>query len=320
VSSTERALAGPAARGVQRRIIGIAGIVALSGCSFGMASIDARQVPSAEPTCSAGTVTLDRVIGASLVIAGSSTLSANQNEAGLEVTSVTIGAALVYLLAASVGARRYAECEAARTRWAYSNAIKARSPAPRRAGAPPAAARPPGNARPWADGVSEREQAVAIELYSAGNREFVENRHVQALAKYREAIRHWDHPAIRFNIAVSLISLDQLVEARDNLERSLAHGAAALGADAYAQALTQRTLLDGKLARLTLDCPEPNEEVMIDGKLVFKGPGTVEQFLLPGEHQVVATKPGSLPASRKIVLVAGASAAFEIRPLVDPRP
>ena len=320
MSSTERAPAGPAARGVRRRITGIAAIVALGGCSFGMASIDRKQVLSAEPTCSNGSVMLDRIVGASFMAAGSVTLSANQTEAAVGVCGAAIGLGLLYFLSASVGAKRYTECEMARTRWAYSNVIKARPPSPHTARAAPAPALPPGNARPWAQGVSDRAQAVAFELYSAGNREFVELRFAQALAKYREAIRHWDHPAIRFNIAVCLINLDQIVEARDNLERSLAHGAAALGADAYAQALTQRTLLDGKLARLTLDCPEPDEEVMIDGKLVFKGPGTVEQFLLPGEHQVVATKPGFLPASRKIVLAAGASAAFEIRPLVDPRP
>ena len=44
---------------------------------------------------------------------------------------------------------------------------------------------------------------------------------------------------------------------------------------------------------------------MIDGKQVFKGPDTIEQYVLPGEHHVVATKPGFLPASRKIGLAAG---------------
>lgn len=319
MSNTERAPAGLAARGVRRRITSIAAIVALSGCSFGMASIDARQL-SAEPTCSDSTVLLDRVLGASFVIAGSGTLYSRQDEASLAVSGIAVGVGLLYFLAASVGAQRFTECQMARTRWAYSNAIKARPPASRLAGAPSAPAPSAGNARSWAEGVSESEQAVAFEFYSAGNREFVEMRYSQALAKYREAIRHWDHPAIRFNMAICLINLDQIVEARDNLERSLAHGVAALGADAHAQALTQRMLLDGKLARLTLDCPEPDEEVMIDGKLVFKGPGTVEQFLLPGEHQVVATKPGFLPASRKIVLAARGSAVLEIRPLVDPRP
>jgi len=121
-------------------------------------------------------------------------------------------------------------------------------------------------------------------------------------------------------MAVCQINLDDPIQARDNLERSLAHGAAALGAEPYAQALTYRKLLDQKLVRLTLDCPEPDEEVMLDGRLVFKGPGKVDQFVPPGEHVIVATKPGFLAASKKIIVVAGTPVSYEIRPMVDPRP
>jgi len=46
----------------------------------------------------------------------------------------------------------------------------------------------------------------------------------------------------------------------------------------------------------------------------------VDRFLLPGEHRIVATKPGFLPATRKVVLVAGQPVSYEIRPFVDPRP
>src|ERR1041384_5557334 len=68
--------------------------------------------------------------------------------------------------------------------------------------------------RPWAAGVSESEQAVALKLYVAGNLEFAESRFAQALAKYKEAIQHWEHPAIRYNMAVCLINLDQPLEAK----------------------------------------------------------------------------------------------------------
>jgi tetratricopeptide (TPR) repeat protein len=110
----------------------------------------------------------------------------------------------------------------------------------------------PALTRPWAAGVSDSEQAIARELYVAGNREFAELRFAQALAKYKEAIQHWDHPAIRYNMAVCLINLDQLVEARDNLERSLAYGAAPLEGDTYGHGLTSRKLLDAQLAHLKI--------------------------------------------------------------------
>jgi len=183
---------------------------------------------------------------------------------------------------------------------------------PARAQAPSSAEQPPGSdalsspqaTRPWADGVPEAEQALASELYVAGNQEFTESHYAQALAKYKEALRHWDHPAIRYNIAVCLINLDQLVEAREHLERSIMYGAAPFRGDAYREALTHRKLLDNQLARVKIVCNEVGAQVALDGKQLFTAPGAIDQYLLPGDHQVVATKPGYLTASKTLVLVA----------------
>jgi hypothetical protein len=173
--------------------------------------------------------------------------------------------------------------------------------------------------RPWARGVSEAEQAIALELYTAGNQEFAESRFAQALGKYREAIGHWDHPAIRFNIVVVLINLGQPVEARENLVRTLVHGAAALSAEAYAQAQTYQKLLDAQLGHARITCQELGATVTLDGKLLFTSPGIVDLFLLPGEHQVVATKPGFITASKMLVLVAGTLTAYDI-PGIEAKP
>jgi Tetratricopeptide repeat len=168
--------------------------------------------------------------------------------------------------------------------------------------------------RPWAAGVSEREQALALEIYVAGNTEFAESRFAQALARYREAIAHWDHPAIRFNMAVCLINLGQPIEAREQLERSLAHGVPALGAEAHAQAITYRKLLDAQLTHVTISCPEPGAQVTLDGKPLFTGPGSATRYLLPGAHQVVAAKPGMQAALHALSLTAGGTTALELRP------
>jgi hypothetical protein len=171
------------------------------------------------------------------------------------------------------------------------------------------------DARPWAADVSEAEQATARELLAAGNHEFMESRFAQALAIYREAIKHWDHPAIRYNMAVCLINLDQLVEARDNLERSLAYGAAALDGDNYSQGLGYRKLLDAQLAHIKITCQEPGAEVRLDGKLLFTGPGTAEQFVMAGEHQVVAIKQGFVPVSKTLFLAAGKRSTHDVSSL-----
>jgi hypothetical protein len=185
---------------------------------------------------------------------------------------------------------------------------------------PAAAHGPEKESRPWAIGVPESEQALAFELYAAGNEEFLESRFVQALAKYKKAIQHWDHPAIRYNMAVALIHLDQPVAARDNLVRSLAHGPSALDGVAYTQALTYRKLLDAQLAHVTIICQDPAAEVTLDGKLVFIGPGEVDDFLLPGDHQIVASRPGFLTSSRTLVLVAGKRTSYDIVLTPEPPP
>ena len=169
--------------------------------------------------------------------------------------------------------------------------------------------------RPWAAGVSGSEQAAALELFDEGNREFAESRFAQALAKYKEATRHWDHPAIRFNMAVCLIKLDQPLEARNNLELGLAYGARPLDGDNYGQGLIYRQLLDAQLARVRISCREPGMRLTLDGKFLLTGPGTVEQSLLPGEHQLVAMKVGFLTATTTLALTAGKRTTYEVTAL-----
>jgi tetratricopeptide (TPR) repeat protein len=181
------------------------------------------------------------------------------------------------------------------------------------AAAPAAAQTPPTEPRPWADGVPDAEQQIALAAYEQGNAEYAESRFAQALALYREAIAHWDHPAIRFNMAVCLINLGQPIEAREALERALAYGEAPLGADVHKQALTYRALLDGQLTRVTIHSAEVHALVTLDGTVLFEAPGSFSAWLKPGEHQVVATKTGYLTYSEPLSLVAGTTRDIDVR-------
>jgi hypothetical protein len=178
-----------------------------------------------------------------------------------------------------------------------------------------AAAQPPPtpDVRPWAEGVPEDKQALALKAYEEGNAEFVQDRFAQAVTKYREALGHWDHPSIRFNMAVALINLGQPIEARESLDRALAFGEAPLGPDLHRQALTYQRLLDGQLTRLTIKCDEPDAEVSLDGIVLFKAPGSVTSWIAPGQHQLVATKPGYLTSSQSLALVPGTTETFDVR-------
>jgi hypothetical protein len=173
--------------------------------------------------------------------------------------------------------------------------------------------------RPWAAGVDAAEQTRALELFRDGNQRFEESRHAEALARYREAIARWDHPAIRFNMAVALIHLDQPLAALENLEHALAFGAAPFDKDTYTQALTYQKLLVGQLAEVAVACREPGAEVSLDGERLFAAPGTVTRRLRPGPHQLVAARPGYLADSRALVLLPGKRVEVSLQPRPFPK-
>jgi hypothetical protein len=158
----------------------------------------------------------------------------------------------------------------------------------------------------WAVGVSDAEQTTALAIYKEGNAEFEQARYQQALVKYREAITHWDHPAIRFNIVVCLVNLDDPRTAFDNLALALKYGEAALGHDVYVQALTYQKMLLGTLAKLEITSHEPQgATVTLDGKRLFTAPGDTTELVTPGDHQIVATKPGFITQTITLTLVPG---------------
>jgi len=159
--------------------------------------------------------------------------------------------------------------------------------------------------KPWAAGVSDAEQTAAFAIYKQANAEFEEARYAQALAMYREAIKHWDHPSIRFNMVVCLVNLDQPLEAIDDLESALKYGADPLGAAVYEQGLTYKKLLLAQLAKLEVASKEPNATITLDGTALFTAPGSIAKLVLPGNHQIVATKPGFLTTTVPLVLVGG---------------
>jgi hypothetical protein len=159
--------------------------------------------------------------------------------------------------------------------------------------------------RPWAAGVAGAQQSQALAAFEQGNALFAESQYRPALAKYRDAIAAWAHPAIDYNMAVTLIHLDRPLEAYESLQRATRFGAAPLGNETYDQALTYRKLLDGQLAELRVVCAEPGDEVMLDGEKIFQPPSEVVRRLLPGSHQLVASKPRHVTATRALILLPG---------------
>lgn len=159
--------------------------------------------------------------------------------------------------------------------------------------------------RPWAKGVSEANQKRAVELFREGNGLLKESLFVQAAEKYREALRHWDHPGIHFNLALALLNLDQPVEVYTQLEEAMKYGPAPLDTDKFEHAGRYKALIEKQLARVDIRCSRPGAAVTLDGRALFVAPGRWQGLVRAGQHTIVATKTGYVTTQKTPILPAG---------------
>jgi hypothetical protein len=171
---------------------------------------------------------------------------------------------------------------------------------------------------PWSVGVDEAQKAAANRLLGDGNALFLDKKYVDALAKYREAVAVWDHPAIRFNIVRCLIQLDRALEAEDNLQRALRYGAAPLEAAVYTEALAYEKLLAKQVGDLAISCRQEGVQLTLDGQRIATCPARAVRRLSPGKHQLLGTGDGMLPRAAELVVIGGESQAVEVT--LDPIP
>jgi hypothetical protein len=158
---------------------------------------------------------------------------------------------------------------------------------------------------PWEVGTTSEQRQKAREIMAEGNRLIRMPLFAQAAAKYREALSHWDHPVLHYNLAVAQLNLAQIIDAYRSFERSMRHGPEPLGQDKYDQAKEYLTVLEARLARIEVVCEIAGAEVLLDGEPLFTGPGTREELVSPGRHQLVASKPEHVPDTRQIAVSAG---------------
>jgi len=171
--------------------------------------------------------------------------------------------------------------------------------------APSVHADPKPAATPWSRGVSEAAQKRALQLFQDGNVFLEQQKYTEAVAIYEQALSAWDHPNIRFNMAICLINMRQPLIAWDHLQQALRFGEAPLGKRLYAEAMRSVALLEASLAELTLQSRQPGIKVMVDGVVALDGPGDYTTKLLPGKHQLVASRPGYTTSSRALDLAPG---------------
>lgn len=165
---------------------------------------------------------------------------------------------------------------------------------------------------PWEQGVAPAKRDQAQALFAEGNQLFAQQAHHPALEKYRAAIALWDHPLIRFNMAVTLIRLDRILDAADDLNSALRFGPSPFSRELYQQAMDYQKLVAGRVGHIEASCDQPDAQVLLDGKPWFVCPGTKKQRVLTGEHVIVGEKKGYLTISRRMIVSGSATASAKL--------
>ncbi len=148
------------------------------------------------------------------------------------------------------------------------------------------------DARPWYQDVPLDAREAARKLFKSGNALFKNGILARAAPEYAEALKHWDHPNIHYNLGLAQMNLDQPVEAHANFIAALKYGEAPLQQVRFTLAKSFKDLLERQLSLVQIRCDELGARVEMDGQLLFTGPGAHEAFVRPGPHVIVASKEG----------------------------
>jgi len=164
----------------------------------------------------------------------------------------------------------------------------------------------------WQAGVPAAERAHAQRLFGEANARFGDKEYPQALELYRQARAAWNHPSINYNMAVCLLELGQDVAAWEALTQALRFGQGPLSDHNYANAQRYQKLLEKSLAFVRVRVAEVQARVTLDGQALLVGPGEVSRVLMPGSHQLVASKEGFLTRTQSTVVPAGVETLIEL--------
>jgi hypothetical protein len=144
----------------------------------------------------------------------------------------------------------------------------------------------------WAD------KAAAQRLLREGNQAVGDGDYTTALAKFEAAKAKYPSPKLLVNIGTTLRLLGRYAEAAAAFEAYLADPAAEKGRVAEVQrALAE---IDAVVGRLKIVVREPDAKVRLDGKELAGWKSGDVVRVNPGEHSVVAERPGLPPAVRSL--------------------
>jgi hypothetical protein len=171
--------------------------------------------------------------------------------------------------------------------------------------------------RPWVTNVSIADQTAALKLFREGNSSLNDGVFVTAVKHYREALSHWDHPAIHYNLALAMMNLDQPIEVYQSLGKALTYdpkdGPAPLDADKYDRAKNYMLLVQKQVANVDISCDKVGAKVAVDGNVVFTGPGRYQGLVRVGKHSFVAEKAGYVTSVEAPYIGPGETMRFALK-------
>jgi hypothetical protein len=169
----------------------------------------------------------------------------------------------------------------------------------------------------WNVGVTEEQKNQAKVLNEEGKRFFAGAIFALAAARYREALQHWDHPKIHYNLALAQINMALPVEAYRSIAQALRYDGDGLRPEEHERAIEYRSQLRKQIAEIEIACLEPGAAVTMNGKPLFTGPGRVTTLVLPGEYQIIASKISYITTSQIVALAAGSRTDVELNLLAE---
>jgi hypothetical protein len=164
---------------------------------------------------------------------------------------------------------------------------------------------------PWRKGVVPEDQLRALEAFKRGNALLKDGLFAQAVEAYREALGHWNHPAIHYNMALALVNLDQPLALLYALEAAMQYGPGPLEQERFDRAKDLRMLVLRQIGQLEVKVPVEGAVLIVDGKELLRGPGTWRGRITAGRHNVAFDHAGSR-SHDTIVVVGGETTRHEM--------
>ena len=170
--------------------------------------------------------------------------------------------------------------------------------------------------RAWAQNVPVEKQQAAARFFEEGNQALKQSLFTEAEEHYRKALDLWNHPAIHYNLALTLLNLSRPAEVYEHMMESMVYGKVPLEEPRYNHAKMYTEGRRAANAWVTVTTSPGVSVALTTGEHLKKvREGHFEGLVRPGDHIFIATKPGENYLPTKVVrtLAAAENVQLEIK-------